>query len=198
MVYALKERRDFALWAHATVCFENCARMCELIHEKGLHPSDELFKPLSVCALVEYAKPFMKSNVLGNIPKEVIREIIPGDRIELHEFAVQVRDKVVAHLDTDHPGKASVHIHGVRLNVTEKGLWFLVQEPKVRPEFIAELRKLASDLAVKARYYVNRHLKNMHRTIRDEGLGEFEIDLAEESCKLRKLGKEERAEIFWE
>jgi hypothetical protein len=65
--YPLENRRDFALWAHAGICFKNCVAACEHLLEKKLTPYDPLHKPLTVCAIIEYAKPFKRSQGLGKM-----------------------------------------------------------------------------------------------------------------------------------
>jgi hypothetical protein len=206
IVYPIKSRREFALWAHARLCFRNCADACDLALSPELNIRDIRYKSLSVFAVVEYAKPFMRSEGLGRLDETMIK-LDPDDKT-LHDFVVRFRNKIVVHLDTqgeaDKPALADYqhHPHCVRLELTEgEGINCIVEETRLEREYLVALRLLARECAKKARYHEKGHVKKLLQVAKRAGeklnVGEYLLELDNPDRALRKLSAEEKAENFW-
>lgn len=195
VTYPLEDRRAFALWAHAVFCFRNCSSACDWVVSRQLSPFDPLYKPLTVWAVIEYAKPFTKSITLGRLPL-----VITEGHEELHAFVMNLRNKVVAHLDTRELSHDQPNHHLVRVAYTEHGTETIVEEPKVLPQTVMSLRTVASLLAEKASYHAQRHRAEINNAVRraGTGLGEYLIDVDDPTGGLRKLSEYEKATLFWE
>lgn len=188
-------RRYFILYAHATTCFENCIKGCDIIKEQNLTFFDSLFKPLSVWAAIEYGKPFKRSHGLPRIPNI----IIPENYTDLHEFIISFRDKIVAHIDMDgqKSDETGIRLHSVKLEVTNKDLNYVVSEPKIGVEEVLSLRSLAKLLREKAHYHATKNLKKIYGHVKNFGQGQFLISPNDESNGIRKLSPDEINKRFW-
>ncbi|MBW2569870.1 MAG: hypothetical protein JRE47_11040 [Deltaproteobacteria bacterium] len=192
MEYPLEDRRQFALFAHATQCFRYCVEACDYVKEHNLKMSDFLYKPLSEWAITEYGKPFKKSRGLGKIPEKMI----PQRHIELHEFILRVRDKMVAHVDTIGLENPEHGFHKVRLERTMRNFNYIVEAPRVRPQKIEQLRILAKKLEEKSHYHATKHVKKLSKIVKGKGLGEFLIDIEKSEGGITKLKDKEKAILF--
>ncbi len=196
MNYPLKDRKEFALWAHASVCFQNCADACASVIESKLSPRDRLYKPLTVYAVIEYAKPFKRSRGLGTVPEIVI----PKNHMRCHELVISVRDKIAAHIDTAKTPEHDLYPHCVRIEIGRRGVACIVEEPKVHPDTVSELKILAEALAATAHYQASKHTKKMYEVVKrsGRGKGEYLIDVESPENGLRRLGEHEKARLFWD
>lgn len=198
--YPLKDRRKFALWAHAATCFQNCADACDYVLEHQLTQYDRLYKPLTVCAVIEYSKPFTNNKTLGSTPKDIISE----GNMKLHKDIMSLRNKVMAHLDTRGLANEVLTHHCVRFEVVRDGRYerygYIVEEPKIAPETVPELLSLAKVLAEKAHYHASRHIKKLTQALKRArtGHGEYLVELEETATGLVKLTEAEKAALFWD
>src|ERR1039458_4640490 len=138
--WPLENRRELARWAHACICFENCLQACDLMLKQKIDIRAPLYKPLTVWAVIEYAKPFMKNKVIPSVPKTIVNK----SQCELHAFLIRFRNKVAVHLDSE--SGTGQEIHTVRFELNDTGGSLIVEEPKFPPNRVPQLKSLARQL----------------------------------------------------
>lgn len=192
--YPMEQCREFALWAHASTCFGNCVDACKLLLEQKVTPSHPLYKPLTVCAVIEYGKPFKGSRGIGRISD---LSIIPDEK--LHADVIQVRDKIVAHIDTQGMPSSSPHLHCVRLEVKDRDVYYIVEEPKLHPEMVPKLLSQGEKLRETADYHAKKHVRKLCQVIKHAGTGQGEYLIELEGPNgIRILTEAEKATLYWD
>src|SRR5438270_10884601 len=91
---------DFvSLWkmGYARESFRYVRTVCDYIIEQNVDRYSPIHHPLCVAAVIFYARPFKKSNVIGAIPVAVV----PEKYRWLHGQLITLRDQVAAHTDAD-------------------------------------------------------------------------------------------------
>ena len=90
----LEENKTYWKWAFASICFR--AINSTLKHLKKNPSPDEDFGHVIVAGIIAtYAKPFTKCHGVGNLD----HRIIPQEHIKTHNTIMELRHKVIAHLD---------------------------------------------------------------------------------------------------
>lgn len=93
-----EERIDFWKHAYARASFIDARSFIGKILELGLTLQDPTRKALTIAALIAYCRPFKQRSVV-----RLTTEFVSDEYQELHDSAIEMRDKVVAHRDIDGP-----------------------------------------------------------------------------------------------
>ncbi len=194
MKYPLEERKKFVLFSHATQCFRYCVQACEYAEKHNLDLSNFQYKPISEWAVIEYGKPFKFSRGLGKLPNE----IIPQDQTELHEFVLRIRDKMIAHIDTKGLESEGHRFNKVRLEITQTGLNYIVEAPRIMPQELVQLKNLAIKLEKTSHYHVTKFIKKISKKVSSMGIGEYLVDIEEPDGGFTKLTDAQKAKLFWD
>lgn len=194
MKYPLEDRKKLVLFAHATQCFRYCVQACEYAEKHNLNLSDFQYKPISEWAVIEYGKPFKTSRGLGKVPCE----IIPQGQTELHEFILRIRDKMIAHIDTKGLESEEHRFHKVRIEITQTGLNYIVETPRILPKELLQLKNLAKKLEEKSHYHVTKLIKKFSKKVSNIGIGEYLVDIEEPDGGFTKLTDAQKAKLYWD
>jgi hypothetical protein len=199
----LEERQRFVFWAHARVCFENCADTCSYVLDKNLDWSNPIYKPLTSSAILEYGKPFSgnRGMLSRKLVNEVVDHVIQDKQRKLHDYIIRQRNQMVAHIDMNTGIDGEELLHSVRIEVTGREMNVLSGEPKCPVEAIRDLRDLADFLREKALYHCSKPMDKFKNIIRKgyrKKIGEYVVILDSGEKVLRKLKESERPALFWE
>ncbi|MEM6654997.1 MAG: hypothetical protein AAF596_04265 [Planctomycetota bacterium] len=176
----LENRQNFALWSQSQTCFKNAVEGIEYIVDNDLQQTDFLYGPLSTWTIIQYAKPFTNNRGFERLDKKIVPEAYQ----DCHEFVIESRNKIAAHMDGDASSllgsEARKKLHRVNIAITEDNkIVTLAKELKIGTQVIHEFHALAKKMLDKAVTNSRIYAEKVYDKLRQKRLrpGEYEISL---------------------
>ena len=182
-------------YAHAEVCFQSCIDFLDLYINEHVEWKSPKSRALLSAAIIEYGKPFKKSRGIEKIDET----IIPNEYLNLHDTLIKSRDKFVAHIDNRGLDDPDREFH--RIHVTKEGssIYIDIESPRLPPSLLQPMKRLASELMEKAKYYRQKYLTKYSRKMFNyKGNINWELKIDKEFCGLFPVNQNELTRIEWE
>ena len=181
-------------YAHAEICFRSCVDYLNLYFDEKVEWRSAKSRALLTAAIIEYAKPFKKSYAADKIDQS----IIPAEYTRLHDILIKSRDKYIAHIDKHGLEDPDREFH--RIHVIKKGpkIDIDIESPRIPPNLIEPMKRLASKLKDKSYYYRQKYLKKYEkRMFRYKGNINWELKIENEFCGFIPVNQKELTNIEW-
>jgi hypothetical protein len=164
--------------------FKHCRSAAQHITDHKLEKEHPLFQPLLVAVYTLYAKPFRTSRGVGKLSED----IIPQDRLELHEQTLIHRDKIYAHRDAkDEDSKIQIDKYGLANQVRALRLLghlhLLATDFHSRYPIMSEVVELCASLQKKTEYHVEKLWTRYHSQVPPK-VGEYLLNVLEDKGDL--------------
>jgi hypothetical protein len=155
---ALEDRKKLWLMCHAQMAFLSVKEASDHIIKHNLKFGDTLFSPLFTSIVVNYARSFKKSNLVGKI----VEDLVPAQHLNLHHHLILFRDKLVAHTDGDGLADKYGKVNEVRYHVAKSSVSVSSTQFHLTTEQIKETQKLTEILIEKIAYHIDK-IERKHR-----------------------------------
>jgi hypothetical protein len=172
----IETRKDLWRFRHAQYCFDYVCETCSYVRKNNWENDHPLVYQVGLAVIVLYARPFTKCYGVGQLSDE----IVPKKLEERHRTAMQMRDKVFAHMDAtdfasslifDRRPEVLLHIE----KVGEAGL--LMSESPLLMEAFDQMHELAAALRGKCEYHIRRICtKNSRSFPKEPGIYKLDIN----------------------
>jgi hypothetical protein len=165
------------LWkyVYAHECFKQAENACSFIIDSGLDDSHPVYYSLVVAICVLYERPFKWSNVVGELPSD----IVPAEFRELHKNIEDQRDQLYAHSDGNAFALNGLEAaNQVRLLVSQTEARLFAPRFQLRVSLISKVLELCRALQKKANYHIEELQKRHHREFLEPG--EYAINVLNE------------------
>ena len=166
---------DFTkLWlmCHAQMAFLAVNEASNHIVKHNLKYGDELFYPLFTSIVINYARPFKRSRIVGKL----IDDMVSIQSRHLHQSLILMRDTLVAHSDGDGPSDKWGKINEVRYQVIKTHLVCHTTQFHLDPLQIKEVKDLSKVLIDKVTYHIQK-LERKHVGKFPKVQGEFVLNI---------------------
>ena len=172
---SLADRQKLWLMSHALSAFNTVTEAGSHIVTNNLKYGDALFYPLFTSLVVNYARSFKRSNLVGRL----VEEMVPAKHTLIHKQTLLIRDKLIAHTDGDGPQDQWGKVNEVRYHVGEKGLIVATTEFHFTRQQIKETLELSNLLISKLRYHIKKiERKHLNKVPKSKGEYVLNIDPA--------------------
>lgn len=125
----LDERKRWWLLCYAITSMEKAIDSCNMIAEHCPDNRHPLFQHLSLSVHTYYARPFVRSAVVGSLSST----LIPEDAKGIHSWLRHFRDGVMAHIDAGDSKTAGHPMNDVIYSIEGKKRQFSTLEARARP-----------------------------------------------------------------
>jgi hypothetical protein len=194
-VDALEDFQRLWLMNHARVAFLSVNEASSHILKHDLNYGDELFYPLFTSIVINYARPFKRSKIVGKL----IDDMVPFESQNLHQTLITMRDTLVAHSDGNAPRDKWGKVNEVRYVFAKSHNSSHVTQFHLNCQQIKETQNLSKTLIEKTDYHINK-LERKHADKFPKRKGEFILNvdpeikelfivadiIPEEECKTRR------------
>ncbi len=141
-------RVNYWRFQFAKLCFAGAQGLIQRLITKSLDRDDPLLGPLMLSAIVHYARPFKQRR-----PFRFPESVIPEGLMPIHNYLITLRDKSLAHMDTDGPKVDGNVTNKLVMQVLGNGRLHLAMEgPCPSPAQYEEMLHLIRVLREKAQY----------------------------------------------
>jgi hypothetical protein len=169
---SLADRQKLWLMCHAQMAFITVKEACLHIITKDLKYGDALFYPLFTSIVVNYARSFKRSNLVGKL----VEEMVPAKHSLIHKQTLLFRDKLIAHTDGDGPQDQWGRVNEVRYQVGEQGLIVNTTEFHFNRGQIKGILELSNILLDKIAYHI-RKIERKHLNKVPKSQGEYVLNI---------------------
>lgn len=135
------ERLEFWKYAYARSSFVQTRTFIELLIREDPGFNTTLRRALTVAILVTYCRPFKQRK-----PVKLNRDVVPARYLWVHNEAVELRDKVLAHRDVDGPVADWGFISQLRVTIEAPGVVVDTLSPNLNNGTASELASLIHEL----------------------------------------------------
>ena len=192
------EQDDFIMlrkYAHAEVCFQSCIEYLDLYKNENVDWKSSKYRALLSAAIIEYGKPFKRSRGIEKIDDT----IAPIEYRNLHDKLIKSRDKFVAHLDNSGLEDPDREFHRIHVIKEGSSICIDIESPRLPPSLLKPMKRLASELMKKVKYYRQKYLKKYSRKMFNyKGNINWELRIDKEFCGLFPVNQNELTHIEWE
>lgn len=172
-------RVDYWKFQFAKLCFIGAQALVERLNKEPLDRGDPLLAPLMLSTIVHYARPFKQRQ-----PFRFPTSMIPEGLVGMHNYLITLRDKSIAHMDTDGPKIDDNVTNKLVMQVLSTGEMHLAMElPTPSPAQYDEMLQLTRVLREKAQYQVSKIWKKYMRK-EPVSSGRYEVNLAKGDAEL--------------
>ncbi|MCF8049785.1 MAG: hypothetical protein K9L59_01005 [Desulfobacterales bacterium] len=191
------DKEDAAMlkkYAHAEICFKSCAEYLDVFLKENVPWESAKSRALLTAAIIEYAKPFKKSNAVERIDDS----IIPSEYEQVHKMMIKSRDKYAAHMDKHGLDNPEREFH--RVQVIKRGaiIYIDIESPRIKRNSIEHIMRLSTILQEKAEYhrqkYLNKYKKKMFKC---KGSINWELKIGDDFCGLAPIDPNQVTNIEW-
>jgi hypothetical protein len=149
---SLADCQNLWLMSHAQAAFLAVREASSHIIKHDLKYGDTLFYPLFTSIVVNYARSFKRSNLVGRL----VEKMVPAKFTLLHNQTLLIRDKLIAHTDGDGPQDQWGKVNEVRYHVGEQGLIAFTTQYHFKRDQIIEILELTNILLDKVSYHIRK------------------------------------------
>jgi hypothetical protein len=172
-------RVDYWRFQFAKLCFTGAQELIKRLITESLDRDDPLLGPLMLSTIVHYARPFKQRQ-----PFRFPVSIIPEGLVGMHNYLITLRDKSLAHMDTDGPAVDGNVTNKLVMQVLANGEMHLAMEgPCPSPAQYEEMLHLTRVLREKAQYQVSKIWKKYMKK-EPVSSGRYEVNLAKGDAEL--------------
>ena len=158
---------------HARMAFLSVYEASNHIVKNNLKYGDELFYPLFTSIVINYARPFKRSKIVGKL----VEELVPLESQNLHSSLILMRDTLVAHSDGDGPSDKWGKINDIRYQIIPRSRFIChTTQFHLTSEQIKETRSLSKILVEKTAYHIEK-LERKHIDKFPRHKGEFILNV---------------------
>ena len=166
-----KERLTFWKFAYARAAFADVSAWCAWLRKCKLPLGDSVRKAVSVGIVVAYGRPFKQRKAV-RIPED----IVPSEHMPTHRTLIEIRDKCVAHKDTDGPFAEHGHVNQLELYFKNGQMTVHTWNPHLGDETAGDIQQLADVLVEKTTYHMRKFTqRHFRRTAVPDG--EYRLNL---------------------
>lgn len=137
------DRIQFWKHAYARASFVQSQVFIELLLRENPDFNTTLRRALTVAIVTTYCRPFKQRK-----PVRLSDEIVPSKYQEIHNKAIELRDKVIAHRDIDGPTADWGFVSQLRVTVGQTGVTFDTLSPNIDNDMATNLKPLIKELVV--------------------------------------------------
>jgi hypothetical protein len=148
----LEDLQRLWLMNHAQMAFLAVGEASNHIIKCNLKYGDELFYPLFTSIVINYARPFKKSRIVGKL----VDEMVPHEWEGLHKELIIFRDTLIAHSDGDGPIDKWGKVNEVRYRIAKSHFICQTSQFHIPPEKISKVRDLSKLLVDKVVYHIKK------------------------------------------
>ena len=171
------------LWkaGYAWLSFQYVVELCDYIEREHIPCDGPIYYPLVTAINTLYARPFKHSKGIESLTDQ----FVPKEFHELHKQLIVLRDKTTAHVDARNVFFQGSPANNVVLIVREHGnrIALAVQQSKLKPSAIKQIRELASVLVDRMLNYIAKIADKYPNDVPNDG--DYVIELATKT--LRRL-----------
>jgi len=135
------ERIEFWKHAYAWQSFKDAKNFCELLLTRDPPLNDIVRKAFTIAILTTYCRPFKQRPMV-----RLSDELVPHAHKETHDSAIELRDKVVAHRDTDGPIADWGWVNQLELEVLDGEVSVHTRSPIIRNQNVRDILALLDEL----------------------------------------------------
>jgi hypothetical protein len=171
---SMEERKKCWLWSYGLACFEQVIETCRFLETPNSSIPEKIRAALHGSLAVTYAQPFGPCHGAGRLPDSVV----PSQFSNQHQLLMDLRHKAYAHRDGMNFSAHEAffgNINQVRVEFTGRKWALKLALPAAEPFDLTRTRKLAEELAGKARSEIGRFMDGY----RGNRSGEFRISISE-------------------
>lgn len=147
---AAEDIKKLWLMNHAHMAFLSVYEASSHIVKNDLKYGDGLFYPLFTSIVINYARPFKRSKIVGKL----VEELVPQKSKDLHNLLILIRDTLVAHSDGDGPSDKWGKINEVRYVFAKSHFVCNTTQFHLNSTEIREAKNLAKILLEKTSYHI--------------------------------------------
>jgi hypothetical protein len=148
----LKDFKKLWLMCHAQPAFASVYEASNYIIENNLKYGDQLFYPLFTSIVINYVRPFKKSNIVGKL----VDDLVPLESQNLHGQLIAMRDTLIAHTDGNAPRDKWGSATEVRYRRTKSHFCSTTAQFHLSPVQIKEVKILSKILGDKVSYHIEK------------------------------------------
>jgi hypothetical protein len=148
----LEDFQKLWLMCHAQPAFASVYEASNYITKNNLEYGDELFYPLFTSIVINYARPFKKSNIVGKL----IDDLVPLKSQNLHGQLISMRDTLIAHTDGNAPRDEWGSVTEVRYRRTKSHFCSSTTQFHLNSVQIKEVKNLSKILGDKIAYHIEK------------------------------------------
>ena len=170
-----KDRIEFWKFQHASVTFAEVTNLCDQIIKEQIDHGHPQLASMVTTLHIFYGRPFKQRPEV-----RILETIVPANYKDTHDWLINSRDKIYAHMDVDGPNmanKSSINKVGVFVRGGEAKFALTMAFPRgIQIEKIRELTILLSDKTWEDAKKISQ--KYLNETFIPDG--DYEVNLSKE------------------